>query len=87
MTKKVDPVLIPVDPVHGAHAQPKFKILKVNENAWEYHDHTRLRAELQRRQGDSPWTVFRINSTGKSSGCDSFKTRGEAEAFIRRMMG
>lgn len=59
-----------------------WTVRRLNPDEWEYHDGNRVRAILQRRKGPSPWTVHRVNSLGETGGCDSFKWKDEAHAFI-----
>lgn len=63
----------------------KWTVAKIPSNVfpeWEYHDQERLRAILQKRPGKRGWTVHRIDSRGRNSGCDSFKSRADAHRFI-----
>lgn len=60
-----------------------WTIRKTEPTEWEYHDGDRVRALLQQRRGEpSPWVVHRINSLGRITGCDSFRSKVEAHDFI-----
>jgi hypothetical protein len=52
---------------------------KLPDGDLEVHDGNRVRSIIQKRPGPRGWVVHRIGTNGRSSGCDNFKTLGEAK--------